>query len=224
MRAGASRAGSWTCMQLTFRGVALRPVQEDDLPFLFRLWADPTRTQLWLRARPVLDEAGFHQAWRNMSNNLFGAKFIIESAGQPAGLAFDYDRTVEDGWTKAITLLRPESIGSGAGAIATTLLMDWLFSSLPLRKVYHEVYGFNSNVLGMWRKLGLEEEGVLKADRFWNGAYWDLHIFALYREGWLQIRKRVLRGKEAAALDIPAVAQRPEKEVNDAEVGLPTGS
>jgi hypothetical protein len=71
--------------------------------------------------------------------------------------------------------------------------MDWLFQALPFRKVYHEVFSYNKTVVRICRKLCLAEEGVLKADRFWNGAYWDLHIFALYREAWYAMRPRVLR-------------------------------
>src|SRR5262249_5736243 len=96
-------------------------------------------------------------------------------------------------WTKATTLLLEENVGHGGGVIATALFMDWLFQSLPLRKVYQEAYGYNAGVLRMWRKIGLIEEGVLKEDRYWNGAYWDLHIFALYREAWPKMRNRVLR-------------------------------
>jgi hypothetical protein len=59
--------------------------------------------------------------------------------------------------------------------------------------VYHEVFGYNEGVIRMWRKLGLSEEGILKGDRYWKGTYWDLHIFALYREAWPKVRDRVLR-------------------------------
>jgi RimJ/RimL family protein N-acetyltransferase len=201
-------------MPLTFRGISLRPVLEEDLPFLFHLWADPCRCHLWLRGRPVYDEASFYQAWRSMTCGMVAAKFIVESAGQPIGLVFDYDRTPEDGWTKAMTMLQEESVGHGGGVIATALLMDWLFQSLPLRKVYHEVYGYNASVVRIWRKLGLVEEGVLKADRYWNGAYWDLHIFALYREAWPAVRDRVLRLPKAEP-EAPAGPVSPGKEVSD---------
>src|SRR5262249_43351780 len=155
--------------------------------FLFRLWADPCRCHLWLRGRPVHDEAEFYQAWRNWTGGTLGAKFLVESVGKPVGLVFDYDRTPEDCWTKVTALLQEDSAGHGGGIVATALLLDWLFQSLPLRKVYHEVYGYNAGVVGMCRKLGMVEEGVLRGDRYWNGAYWDLHVFALYREAWPRV-------------------------------------
>ncbi len=181
-------------MLTSFRGISLRQVVDADMPFLFRLFADPSRSHLWLRGRRVYDEAGFERAWSAWTSDELAGKFIVESVQRPIGLVFDHDRTTEDGWTKATTLLTEVSMGHGAGVVATALFMDWLFQVLPFRKIYHDVFAYNPGVVRMWRKLGLVEEGVLKADRFWNGVYWDQHIFALYRESWTtQIRPRILR-------------------------------
>ena len=181
----------------SFREITLRQVIEDDMPFLFRLIADPARSHLWMQGRRVYDERGFHEAWISWTGGLIGAKFIVESGGQPIGLVFEYDRTLEDGHAKVTALLQEESVGHGGGVIATALLWDWLFQSLPLRKLYMQVYGYNVRVLGILRKLGLAEEGVLKGDRFWDGSYWDLHTFALYREAWPKVRDRILRERVA---------------------------
>jgi RimJ/RimL family protein N-acetyltransferase len=183
----------------SFRGITLRQVTEDDMPILFRLFADPGRSHLWMRGRQVYDERGFHHAWIAWTADLIGAKFIVESAGRPAGLVFDYDRALEDGYTKVTALLEEGSTGHGGGVIATTLLVSWLFQSLPLRKVYMDVYGYNPAVVRMLRKLGFAEEGVLKGVRFWNGAYWDLHVFALAREAYPEVRDRLLRVSRTGA-------------------------
>jgi len=209
-------------MHLTYRGVSLRSVLEADLTFLFRLLGDPTRTHLWLRSRPVYDEAGFQQTWSAWASGMMGAKFVVESAGRPVGLAFDYDRTLDDGWTRVTTLVQEESIGHGAGVIGACLFMEWLFQTFPLRKMYHEVFGYNDNVIRMWRKLGLTEEAVLKGDRYWNGAYWDLHVFALYREAWPAVRGRVIRvpGARRQRRIAEPLAQR--KEVSPTELNVPS--
>ena len=73
----------------------------------------------------------------------------------------------------------------------------------------------------MWRKLGLIEEGVLKGDRYWNGAYWDLHIFALYREAWPRVRDRVLRLPAAKQPCAAAGSVSPGKEVSPPELRIP---
>src|SRR5262245_39675770 len=180
-------------MHSTYRGISLRQVAEEDLPFLFRLFADPGRCHLWMHCRRVYDELGFHQAWAVWSAETMVAKFIVESAGQPIGLVFDHERTLEDGWTQVTALLEEGRTGHGGGVVAAALLVDWLFQGLPLRKVYLKVYAYNRAVVGMLRKLGCAEEGVLQGDRYWDGAYWDLHIFAIHRAAWPAIRARILR-------------------------------
>ena len=208
-------------MHLTFRGISLRPVVEADLPFLFRLMGDPTRVHLWLRSRPVYDEAGFQQTWSSWAAGMMGAKFVIESASKPVGLAFDYDRMLDDGWTRITTLVQEESMGHGAGVIGGFLFMEWLFQALPLRKMYHEVFGYNENVIRMLRKVGLTEEAVLKEDRYWTGAYWDLHVFALYRDAWPKIRDRVLRVPGARRKIRLTQSLAPGKEVSPTELHVP---
>jgi RimJ/RimL family protein N-acetyltransferase len=228
-------------MHLTYRGISLRPVVDADLPFLFRLMGDPTRVHLWLRSRPVYDEAGFQQTWSSWAAGMMGAKFVIESAarpltlptppgdggegrvrGRPVGLVFDYDRTLDDGWTRITALVQEESIGRGAGVIGACLFMEWLFQTLPLRKMYHEVFAYNENVIRMWRKVGLTEEAVLKEDRYWNGAYWDLHVFALYREAWPKVRDRVLRVPGARRESRLAESLARGKEVSPTELHVPS--
>lgn len=182
-------------MQLTSRGITLRQVTEDDLPFLFGLFVDPCRSHLWMCGRTVHDERSFHEAWIGWSTGMMGAKFLVEAAGRPIGLVFDYDRTVMDGFTKVTALLDEESVGCGGGVVATGLLVDWLFQHLPLRKVYTEVYGYNRSVLRILRKAGLIEEGALREARFWNDEYWDVHILAVDRQAWPDIRRRFLRSR-----------------------------
>jgi RimJ/RimL family protein N-acetyltransferase len=180
-------------MQRSFRGVSLRQVFEDDMPFLFRLFSDPGRCHLWMNNRRVFDEFGFQQAWSAWTAEMIAAKFIVNSVSRPVGLVFDYHRAVEDGHTRVTSLLEESGTRHGCGVVATTLFVDWLFQSLPLRKVYMEVYAYNPSVVRMLHKLGLPVEGVLKGNRFWDGAWWDLHIFALDRERFAEVRGRVFR-------------------------------
>jgi RimJ/RimL family protein N-acetyltransferase len=190
-------------MNLSYRDVSLRPVTEADLPFLFRLYTDPSRCHLWMSSRRVYDEHEFREAWRAWVNGLMAAKFLVEVAAlpdspRPVGWVMSSEHNLEHGFVKAGAILQEENVGHGVGVIATALLMDYLFRSLPLRKIYHEVCGFNPSVVRMWRKLNAAEEGILKGDRYWDGTYWDLHVFAVYREAWPDLRARVLRPRRPA--------------------------
>jgi RimJ/RimL family protein N-acetyltransferase len=180
-------------MNYSYRGTSLRPVTESDLPFLFRLYTDPSRCHLWMASRRVYDEREFLSVWSSWTGSTMGAKFVVENNQRPVGWVMSCDDYLEHGFTKVHTILQEENVGHGVGVVATALLTDYLFQQLPLRKIYFEVFDFNPAVVRIWRKLGLAEEGLLKGDRFWDGTYWDLHIFALYRDAWPDLRARVLR-------------------------------
>ena len=180
-------------MNYSYRGTSLRPVTESDLPFLFRLYTDPSRCHLWMGSRRVFDEREFVAAWSSWTGSTMGAKFVVENDRRPVGWVMSCDDYLEHGITKVHTILQEENVGHGVGVVATALLTDYLFRQLPLRKIYFEVFDFNPAVVRIWRKLRLPEEGLLKGDRYWDGTYWDLHIFALYREAWPDVRARVLR-------------------------------
>jgi len=192
-------------MNHSYRGISLRQVLDQDMAFLFRLLTNPRRAHLWMRARMGCDEASFSELWAGWCSGVMASRFIVESSGQAIGLVFEYDRSVEDGHSKVTALLEEERTGRGGGVIATALHVDWLFHVLPLQKVYCEVYSYNPSVIGILRKLGLVEEGVLRSDRFFNGSYWDMHVLALYRRDWPRIAARLLRrqtnGKEVTGED-----------------------
>lgn len=194
-------------MLTSFRGISLRQVWEQDLPFVFRLFTDPARNHLWSQSRRVVDERQFLEAWNTWMNMVYAVRFIVESGGRPVGLVLAYDHYPEHGYAKVGSILQEESEGHGTGLTAGTLLIDYLFRTLPLRKVYLEGYGFNPRVARILRKLGLQEEGCLKESYFWDGAYWDLHIFALTREGFPAVRARILR-TDRPGIDDPGTEPR----------------
>lgn len=209
-------------MICTSGGISLRQVAEDDMPFLARLYADPSRSHLWMPHRRVYDEREFREAWNTWVSGTAGAKFVVESVGRPVGLVLTYDLYLEHGHAKVGTLLREDCVGHGGGVVATALLMDYLFRTLPLRKIYLESYGYNPRVVGILRKLRMVEEGVLKGDRYWDGSYWDLHVFATYREAWPGIRARVLRA-ERPGVQTVAGPNGNGKEVDEADTRIAAG-
>ncbi len=72
------------------------------------------------------------------------------------------------------------------------LLIDYAFACWNFHKLYLDVAGYNLPRLSSGADRWFELEGRLKAHHFHDGELWDHHIFALYREKWLE-RARGLR-------------------------------
>lgn len=102
-----------------------------------------------------------------------------EAPQRLAGLVSAYNMNFQDGTTFAGLVTDK---GSGAGAIeAFALFFRYLFRLWPLRKLYMELPEFNLPQFASAVRVGLlREEGRLRNDRYFDGAYWDQLILAMY--------------------------------------------
>jgi RimJ/RimL family protein N-acetyltransferase len=73
---------------------------------------------------------------------------------------------------------------SGRGTEAASLLIDFGFGQLNLRRVNSSVLVPNKGSLKMHEKLGFREEGRRRQNIFREGFYHDEVIFGLLREEW----------------------------------------
>ncbi len=55
------------------------------------------------------------------------------------------------------------------------------YRQLGMNKIYLQVFTTNTRALGLYRKLGFQDEGVLRAHYYVNGTYHDMHSLSLLR-------------------------------------------
>ncbi|CAN7182005.1 UDP-4-amino-4,6-dideoxy-N-acetyl-beta-L-altrosamine N-acetyltransferase [Rossellomorea sp. LjRoot5] len=68
----------------------------------------------------------------------------------------------------------------GLGSIMGNLALNYMFKELRLNKICSEVLGFNQASLHFHRKLGFNQEGLLKNHIIKNGKYIDVYLFAKF--------------------------------------------
>ncbi len=68
--------------------------------------------------------------------------------------------------------------GKGFGKEAVSLIVNYAFTSLNLRKVSLEVVKTNKNAIAVYKKLGFVQEGEMKKQVFIEGKYSDLIIMS----------------------------------------------
>lgn len=75
---------------------------------------------------------------------------------------------------------------SGYGAKLAALALDYIFTQYPYEHVFQNVFGFNSASLSLHRTSGIAKEvGILPRVRYYNGEYYDMHIFTVDRDVFL---------------------------------------
>ena len=77
---------------------------------------------------------------------------------------------------------RKEFWGRGYAFEAWSLLIEHAFERLNLRKIVAGVLADNLASHRVLRRLGFQEEGVLRAQRFADGAYRDEVLLGMFRE------------------------------------------
>ena len=162
--------------------VALRPVAEEDLPFLERLTQDPAAAgdYAWAGWRDLL---GLRQGWaedRLVGND--GGILMIARGGERLGSVswFQVDFPPSYYWSMGIALL-PEARGKGYGTLAHRLLTQYLFAHTTVHRIEGVTEAENLAEQRVMEKAGFTREGVMRGVFWRDGAYRDGVLYSLLR-------------------------------------------
>ena len=170
--------------------VTLRTVEDDDLPFLQRAYANPDLR--YPLGTPLLNRDEL-EAWLADDN---ADRFLVCLDGERTGPGRPEDGddvrriglvTVEDAdWRRPeiVYWLVPAVHGDGYGSEAVSLVIDYVFRTYDTPAVGAAAYEFNDASRGLLESLGFDEEGRTRRDRFIDGEYVDTIRYGLLREEW----------------------------------------
>ena len=151
--------------------VALRPVAEEDLPFLERLTQDPDAAgeYAWAGWRNLLR---FRQGWaedRLVGED--GGVLLIARGGERLGFVswFQVDFPPSYYWSIGIALL-PEARGKGYGTLAHRLLAEYLFAHTTVHSIWAGTEVDNIAEQRALEKAGFTREGVIRGAGWRDGT------------------------------------------------------
>lgn len=161
----------------------LRKISEEDLPLLLSWRNDPTiRSYMF---NPDLIKLEEHIQWyTRISGDERYTLLIYEDGGSPIG---HMNFTQKPGcaiaeWGFYVSPTAPK----GTGSKMATYSLEFAFKELKLLKVSAQVLAHNDRSLHLHRKLGFQQEGVLRAHHFDGNGYHDIHCFGLLANEWQQ--------------------------------------
>ncbi|MFC4439622.1 MULTISPECIES: GNAT family N-acetyltransferase [Natrialbaceae] len=175
--------------------VTLRTLEDEDLPFLQRAYANP---ELRYPLGAPLQNRDQLEAWLEDDD---ADRFLVCLDEDDAD-----DGTLDEGSTRrigAVTVedaawrrpdltywLLPDVHGEGYGREAVSQLIDYVFRTYDVPGVGAVAYDFNDASRGLLESLGFTEEGRIRKDRFVDGNYRDTIRYGLLREKWRVERDR----------------------------------
>ncbi len=166
----------------------LRPLEMDDLEFVFRHFSDPQVTQYLMDEPPVAsrDEARaiieFYLEPEGKTHNRWG--IARKEDGRLIGTIGFHK------WAKAFFRaevgydLSPDCWGQGYMSDAFRAVIRHGFEGMGLHRIDALVYVGNDASIRLLRKMGFQQEGLLRDYFCLNGAFYDHYLFALLRGEW----------------------------------------
>ena len=186
--------------QIRGRRCILRWVNDRDVTFLARMHRNLEIRGNWT-SRTVPTTDSFREHFYRDLDSYYHVLFIIASAEEPEkpiGFFYTTQYNPADGFTFSTLVMDPDNCLNGCAAEAGLLAYRYLFRHFPLRKIYANIYEYNHASLAFVRQAGFVEEGLMKQHAFRNGKYYGLYTFALYREAFEEIDRRLFGHQEDA--------------------------
>ena len=167
--------------------VYLRAIEMEDAPHFVEWLNDPEVRRYLARNFPPLN-LGREQEWienlyKDQSRVVFGIvlKTSDKLIGSTGFEGIDW-RNRRAGF--GIAIGDKTEWSKGTGTEATKLVVRYGFDTLNLNRIALHVFDHNPRAMRVYEKAGFVKEGVLRQDRYVNGAYRDTIVMGILREEW----------------------------------------
>ena len=107
------------------------------------------------------------------------------------GFIYSYRYNSNDGTLYTTVYINTSNRNSIYGVESALIFYDYLYNKYSIRKIYCSVYSYNEKTIKLLKNAGFELEGNLKKNKYFNNEYFDLLIFALYKENFFNIRDKL---------------------------------
>lgn len=174
--------------------VYLHGLMTGDYDFLYRVREDFDELHLWSNNR---DPISFEDYTAHMNRQMqqVSRHFQIIATndhGEKIGMIYCYNVHDGDGYAYTTLYVLPAWRHSVFAAEAGLLYYHYLFRFFNYRKLYAEVYSYNSESMRFLNSVGFQEEGCLKEHRYYDGSFADLFIFSVRRDEFYQKYQNLL--------------------------------
>lgn len=170
------------------QGLIIRPITEEDLPFLWELifkedapeWKKWDAPYFEHKSIPYNDFLSQKEKWLSQNE-----RWAIEVNGEVIGTVSYYWEHKPSNWLEmGIGIYNPKYWSGGYGTKALRIWINHLFNNLPLVRVGFTTWSGNERMIKVGEKLGMMMEARLRKCRFYNGEYYDSIRMGILREEW----------------------------------------
>ncbi len=163
--------------------VRLVNFRDEYLAEIYEIYSDQDQRLNILPTRQYLTIEQFEPVFkRHIEKKYAEFKLIFDQKDNLIGFALAYDYMKNDSHMKITVYIKPKFQSRFYGLFAAAKFMDYLFRFYNVRKIFTEVFAFNSVSLKIHDALGLTKEACLKEYKYYNGTRITICIFIRYPE------------------------------------------
>lgn len=146
----------------------LRPVEDRDLPILSE----------WRGTKDYLEFVSS----RKVGNYHLQFMVNLKKGNESVGVVYTFAYNKLDGFMFLNVFIGEKYRKMGYGAEACALAVCHIFDHFPIYKIYCDAFSSNTQSISTMKGAGLEQEGILKGHRLYNGVRYDVVRFAVRQE------------------------------------------
>jgi RimJ/RimL family protein N-acetyltransferase len=165
--------------------VGLRAYKVEDIPIATAFVNDKELKKFLVTNVPFPMSLWEEEAWiKSQSSNKNGEfNFAIEDLKSKKYIGGCGIQTVN--WLARVAIVGimigdKEYWGKGYGTDAMKVLIKFIFEDMNINKIRLSTFSFNERAIRCYKKCGFKVEGVLKAEIFKEGKYYDEVIMSIF--------------------------------------------
>jgi RimJ/RimL family protein N-acetyltransferase len=118
-------------------------------------------------------------------------RMVIETlAGRPIGTVTRYWADVRTQWLEVgVGIYSARDRGRGHGTEALALWVDYLFETMPIRRIGLRTWSGNRRMILLARRLGFRQEATFREAYVARGRAYDRVAFGMLRREWQRVRR-----------------------------------
>lgn len=171
--------------------MSLRPLSGKDLA-LVRAWRNAPEVRRNMYSTHEIGEAEHHAWFASLRGNPKSRWFVYEDAlGQPKGVIYFTQIKPSNGSAFWGFYVAPDAL-PGTGTRMGLDALDTVFSEMGLHKVNAEALAHNAGSIRFQKKLGFQEEGLLRDFHYDGANYVDVVRLGILATEWSVKRKEII--------------------------------
>lgn len=173
---------------LTSSRIILRPLHESDINIIYLAWLNDPKVNSCLETRFVPQSLdSIRSYWHDHRDDVNSPWFAMQVADN--GLHIGNIKLGPINWLHrradiSLFIGNRDFWGKGYAAEAISLISQWAFQELDLKKLTAGIYSANMASRRSFEKAGYELEATLKEEFFYRGKHIDAWRMCLLRENW----------------------------------------